>query len=81
MSKEPSSMITVAYNENDMKKIEKAVNYFDSIKTDYCWRNIYDNWSFPFTYKFDFVNSDDLMICKLFLSGKRVNLTLTSKKT
>jgi hypothetical protein len=81
MSKEPSSMITVAYNANDMKKVEKAINYFDNIKTNYCWRELYDNWNFPFTYKFDFVNNDDMIICKLFLSGKRVNLTLTSKKT
>jgi hypothetical protein len=81
MSVDTNSIITVAYNQNDMTKIQKAVNYFDNIKTNYHWRELYDNWNFPFTYKFDFVNSDDMMICKLFLNGKRVNLTLTSKKT
>ena len=78
---EKSSMITVAYDRDDMYKVEKAVKYFDSTKTDYFWRELYDNWSFPVTYKFDFVNEEDLMICRLFVGGQRVNLALTKEKT
>ena len=63
MSLETSSMITVAYDRNDMYKVEKAVKYFDSTKTEYFWRELYDSWSFPITYKFDFANMEDLMIC------------------
>ena len=39
----------------------------------------YDNWKFPFTYKFDFVEKEDFMLCKLFIGGKQVNLGLTNE--
>jgi len=81
MSLEKSSMITVAYDRDDMRKVEKAVNYFNSTNTEYFWRELYDSWSFPITYKFDFASKEDLMICRLFVSGKRVNLALTKEKT
>ena len=73
------SMITVAYDRNDMYGVEKAVKYFDSKKTDYFWRELYDTWSFPVTYKFDFTDEEDLMLCRLFVGGKRVNLGLTKE--
>lgn len=75
------SMITVAENYQDLDKIRKTINYFDRLKTKYYWRDLYDNWSFPSTFKFDFVYKEDLMVCRLFLAGKRVNLTLTNEKT
>ena len=81
MSLEKNSMVTVAYDRNDMYKVEKAVKYFDGTKTDYFWRELYDTWSFPITYKFDFVNEGDLMLCRLFVSGRRVNKALTKEKT
>ena len=75
------SMVTVAYDRNDMYNVEKAVKYFDTAKTDYFWRELYDTWSFPITYKFDFVNEGDLMLCRLFVSGRRVNKTLTKENS
>ena len=75
------SMTTVAEDMQDLNKIIKVIDYLDSLKTKYYWRELYDTWNFPVTYKFDFVYKEDLMVCKLFVGGNRVNLTLTNEKT
>ena len=73
------SLLSVAYSPHELNEIKKAIAYFDSRKCHYFWRDLYDNWKFPFTYKFDFVEKEDFMLCKLFIGGKQVNLGLTKQ--
>jgi hypothetical protein len=65
---------TVVYNDNDLIEMNKAMHWAETaIPNRYTWNEIYDSWSYPFSYLFRFAEKADMLLFKLMLNGKQVN--------
>lgn len=64
---------TTIYNDSDMEIMNKAIHWAETvIPNRYAWEELYEAWEYPFTYRFAFVEKEDMLLFKLLLNGKAV---------